>query len=64
MQMLCATLSTDSADISRRKTMTRIVLALTLVIAALASVPASAGPREDGQYSPGYQDNAYNRHGW
>lgn len=44
--------------------LTRIALALGLVIATLATVPASAGPRDDGQYSPGYQDNAYNRHGW
>jgi hypothetical protein len=44
--------------------MMKITLALALVVAALATAPASAGPRDDAQYSPGYQDNAYNRHGW
>jgi len=44
--------------------MTKILFAIALVLTALAAVPASAGPRDDAQYSPGYQDNAYNRHGW
>jgi len=48
---------------SRRDVMTRIAFAIALVIAGLASVPASAGPGDE-QYSAGYQDNAYNRHGW
>ena len=42
--------------------LTRIAFALALLIAALATVPAFAGPGDE-QYSPGYQDNAYNRHG-
>ena len=54
----------DRGGISRRTTVTKIAMAIALLIATLAAVPASAGPREDGQYSPGYQDNAYNRHGW
>src|SRR5215813_6745259 len=46
---------------SRRDVMTRIAFAIALVLAGLASIPASAGPGDE-QYSAGYQDNAYNRH--
>jgi hypothetical protein len=48
--------------IQRRTTMTRIALAIALLMTALASVPASAGP-DDAAYSAGYLDNAYNRTG-
>jgi len=44
--------------------MTKILFAIALALTALATVPASAGPGDDAQYSAGYQDNAYNRHGW
>jgi hypothetical protein len=41
---------------------TRIVLAIALAIATLATAPASAGPGDS--YPKGYQDNAYNKNGW
>ena len=42
----------------------RITLTLAVVIAALATVPASAGPHDSGQAAFSYDDNAYNRNGW
>ena len=53
----------QAGHIKGRDTMTRIAFAIALVLAGLASVPASAGPGDE-QYSAGYQDNAYNKHGW
>jgi hypothetical protein len=44
--------------------MTKIAVAFALLLATLSAIPASAAPRDDAQYSAGYQDNAYNRHGW
>src|SRR5215211_1682657 len=43
--------------IQRRDVMTKIALALTLVIAALATVTVSAGPRDAAQVASSYNEN-------
>jgi hypothetical protein len=54
----------DSASTQRRNTMlAKITLAIAVAISLLATVSASAGPGDE-QYSSGYLDNAYNKHGW
>jgi hypothetical protein len=41
----------------------KITLAIAVAISLLATVSASAGPGDE-QYSSGYLDHAYNKHGW